>query len=270
MRELAGKVAVITGAANGIGRALARVCGAEGMKVVLADIDSEALDEAGAELARARVEGMAMTCDVAQAAEVEELANVAFGHFGAVHLLCNNAGVAGTVGPCWTIEAEEWDRDLAVNLGGVIHAIRAFVPRMLGQEGEAHIVNTASVMGLLPAGMAASYGVSKAGVVALSEALALELRQQGGRIGVTVLCPAAVATDIAKSLRIKDESAESLRAEIHADLQKGASAEEVARAALEAVRDGRFSVLPPMPDARQVVDRVEGLLAGGQPFAARF
>jgi NAD(P)-dependent dehydrogenase (short-subunit alcohol dehydrogenase family) len=163
VRELAGKVAVITGAASGIGLALARGCGAEGMKVVLADIDSEALDEAGAELARARVEGMAMTCDVAQAAEVEELANVAFGHFGAVHLLCNNAGVAGTVGPCWTIEPEEWDRDLAVNLGGVIHGIRAFVPRMLEQEGEAHILNTASVMGLLPAGMAASYGVSKAG-----------------------------------------------------------------------------------------------------------
>ncbi len=240
------------------------------MKVVLADIDAEALDEAGAELARARVEGMAMTCDVAREAEVEELANVAFGHFGAVHLLCNNAGVAGTVGPCWTIEAEEWDRDLAVNLGGVIHAIRAFVPRMLEQEGEAHIVNTASVMGLLPVGMAASYGVSKAGVVALSEALALELRQQGGRIGVTVLCPAAVATDIAKSLRIKDEAMESLREEIHEDLQKGVSAEDVARAALEAVREGRFSVLPPMPGARQVVDRVEGLLAGGQPFAARF
>jgi NAD(P)-dependent dehydrogenase (short-subunit alcohol dehydrogenase family) len=267
VQEFAGKVAVITGAASGIGRALARECAREGMKVVLADIAAAALDEAAAELAEMKAEGLAMTCDVAQAPEVEELANVAFARYGAVHLLCNNAGVAGTSGPCWAVSPESWERDLAVNLGGVIHGIRAFVPRMIEQGGEGHIVNTASIMGLLPAGMAASYGVSKAGVVALSEALALELKEVGSTIGVSVVCPAAVATGIARSLKGAGEGGEAVREAIHGDLQAGLAPEVVAVQILAAVREGRFAVWP-HPEMESAVRRqLDGLLAGRAPEA---
>lgn len=270
MRELAGKVAVITGAASGIGRALVRVCAREGMKVVLADIAAAALDELAAELAAAKAEGLAMTCDVARAAEVDELADVAFRRYGAVHLLCNNAGVAGTAAPAWAIGQKDWERDLGVNLWGVVHGIRAFLPRMLEQGEQGHIINTASIMGLLPTAMAASYGVSKAGVVALSEALAIELKQVGSRIGVSVLCPAAVATSIARSLHVEGEEGDALRGALHADLQKGMPPEQVAELALAAVREGRFAVITHGRTGTLVQARIGKLLAGGQPEAPQF
>lgn len=270
MRDLAGKVAVITGAASGIGRALARACAREGMKAVLADIAAAALDEIAAELAAAKAEGLAMTCDVASAAEVDELAEVAFRRYGGVHLLCNNAGVAGTSAPSWAIGQKDWERDLGVNLWGVIHGVRSFLPRMLEQGEEGHIVNTASVMGLLPTAMAASYGVSKAGVVALSEALAIELAQVGSRIGVSVLCPAAVATGIARSLHVEGEEGEALRAAVHADLQKGMPPERVAELTLEAVLEGRFAIITHEETGALAQSRIRTLLAGGQPQAPRF
>jgi NAD(P)-dependent dehydrogenase (short-subunit alcohol dehydrogenase family) len=270
LRELNGRVAVITGAASGIGRALARACAREGMKVVLADVAAAALDRIAAELAAGKAEGLAMTCDVSRASEVEELADVAFRRYGGVHLLCNNAGVAGTSARCWEIGNEEWERDLGVNLWGVIHGVRAFLPRMLEQGEEGHIVNTASVMGLLPAGMAASYGVSKAGVVALSEALAIELAQAGSRIGVSVLCPAAVATDIAQSLHVEGDEGEAVRAAVHADLQKGLTPEQVAEMTLEAVRAGRFGVLTHADTQAQAEARLANLLSGRQPETPRF
>lgn len=270
MREFSGKVAVITGAANGIGLALARACAREGMKVVLADIAAAALDRIAAELAAAKAEGLAMTCDVSRAAEVEELADVAFRRYGGVHLLCNNAGVAGISAPCWAIRGEDWERDLGVNLWGVIHGVRAFLPRMLEQGEEGHVVNTASVMGLLPAAMAASYGVSKAGVVALSEALAIELAQAGSRIGVSVLCPAAVASDIAQSLKVEGEEGEAVRAAVHADLQRGLTPEKVAEMMLDAVREGRFGIVTHAGTQAQAEARLANLLSGRQPESPRF
>lgn len=266
MQDFAGKVAVITGAANGIGRALTRLCARQGMHVVLADIDSAALDLAAAELASAGHQGLAMTCDVAQPSDVEELANVAFGSYGAVHLLVNNAGIAGTVGPCWDISPDHWDRDLAVNLAGPLHALRAFVPRLLAQGGEAHIVNVASIMGLLPTPMAASYGAAKAALVALSEALALELRQLGAPIGVSLACPAAVATSIAHSLRVPAGDEPAVRAGIHAQLQQGLSPDSVAEAILAAVRRRQFAVFPDDSLHPHVRARLDALLAGHPPL----
>lgn len=266
MRELSGKVAVITGAASGIGLAFAQACAKEGMKVVLADIASESLDAAAAGLAQSKAEGMAMTCDVASAEEMEELANVAFGSYGAVHLLCLNAGVAGTAGPCWAASEEDWRRDLGVNLWGVIHGIRCFVPRMIEQGGEGHIVATASIMGVLPTPMAASYGVSKAAVVALCEALALELEEAGSRIGVSVAFPAAVATGIAASLRMEGEEGDRLRASIHGEMQRGMPPDAVAGQMLEAVRDGRFAVFTHGTTLAAVRQRIEGLLTGKPPL----
>jgi NAD(P)-dependent dehydrogenase (short-subunit alcohol dehydrogenase family) len=270
VRDFGGKVAVITGAASGIGRALARACAREGMKVALADIAAAPLDEIAAELAGAKAEGLAMTCDVSQAAEVEELAGVVFRRYGGVHLLVNNAGVAGASGPSWAIAHKEWEHDLGVNLWGVLHGIRSFVPRMLEQGEEGHIVNVASLMGLLPAAMAAGYGVSKAGVIALSEALALELAQVESRLGVSVICPAAVATDIAKSLRVEGEGGDALRASIHEELQKGMAPDQVADRILAAVRERVFAVLTHDGTEALVRARLESLLEGKQPEAPRF
>jgi len=196
MKAFQGKVAVVTGAASGIGRALAERCAQEGMKVVLADIEGQALLQASGDLAAQGAQTLAVPTDVSQAGEVETLARKAFEAYSAVHLLFNNAGVgAGTT--AWESTLADWEWVLGVNLWGVIHGLRAFVPRMLAQETECHVVNTASVAGLLPG--RGVYGVSKHAVVALSEALSADLGQQRSKIGVSVLCPGYVNTRILDS-----------------------------------------------------------------------
>src|SRR5438105_3443891 len=174
MEELRGKVAVITGGASGIGRAFAERCLEEGTKIVLADIEPEALERAAQELAGAGADVLAVRTDVSQAAAVDELAQRTLDRYGAVHLLFNNAGVA-TSGPIWQNSLADWQWVLGVNLMGVIHGIHTFVPIMLAQGGPAHIVNTASMAGLVSTPGLGVYNVAKHGVVTLSETLALEL-----------------------------------------------------------------------------------------------
>ena len=197
---LRGRVAVITGGASGIGRALAERFATAGARLVLADVEEPALAAAGADLRAAGAEVAEVVTDVADPGAVDALADAAYQRFGAVHVVCNNAGVVST-GPSWEQSIEDWQWVLGVDLWGVIHGVRSFVPRMLDGGEPGHIVNTASIAGLLPFPNIAPYDVAKAGVVALSEALHGELRAAGAAIGVSVLCPGVVPTRISESSR---------------------------------------------------------------------
>jgi len=252
MEALDGKTAVVTGAASGIGFAIARRLGAEGMRLVLADIEDAALARAAAELAAAGVESVAVRTDVSRADDVEALAERASEAFGAVHLVCNNAGVfAG--GNAWEVPIADWEWVLGVNLWGVIHGLRSFVPRLLAHGEEAHVVNTASMAGLMSNPFAAPYTVSKHAVVALSEVLYHELTLSGSKVGVSVLCPEAVATRIGEAERNRPagapaQGAESpARAMVQGALRhavgRGLAPEVMAERVVRAVRERRFYVL---------------------------
>ena len=195
MRELRDKVAVVTGAASGIGRAMVDRFAAEGMRVVLADVEAPALEQAAEEVAARGARVLAVPTDVSNAEAVEILAARTLETFGAVHLLCNNAGVVSAA-PFWELPLADWAWVLGVNLWGVIHGCRTFVPRMLAQAGEAHVVNTASMAGLVSSPFNAIYNVAKHGVVTLSETLYFDLLLREAPIGVSVLCPGFVATRI--------------------------------------------------------------------------
>ena len=198
MKELAGRVAVITGAGSGFGREFARLGAREGMKLVLADIQRDALDGVVAELAGDGADVIGEIVDVADSGQVAQLADRAFQAFGPVHLLMNNAGVGGG-GYLWENTDKDWHWVLGVNLMGVVHGIQHFVPRMLeanrhGAPG--HIVNTASMAGWLAAPLMGVYNVSKHAVVALSETLHHDLRLAGSTIGVGVSCAHHTSTTV--------------------------------------------------------------------------
>jgi NADP-dependent 3-hydroxy acid dehydrogenase YdfG len=232
MKEFAGKVAVITGAGSGFGREFARISASLNMKLVLADIQQDALDAVAEELRGHGAEVVALRTDVSKAADMEVLAAATFETFGGVHLLFNNAGV-GAGGFVWENSVADWEWVLGVNVWSVIHGIRLFVPKMLAQGDECHVVNTASVAGLLSAQTMAVYNVSKHSVVTLSETLYQDLRVAKANIGVTVLCPAFVSTGIAHSERNRP-----------AELAAGAptASQKVAAAATEkAVSGGRVT-----------------------------
>jgi NAD(P)-dependent dehydrogenase (short-subunit alcohol dehydrogenase family) len=193
-----GKAAVVTGAASGIGFALAQRFARAGLDIVLADVEQAALEAAEQQIAQLGVTTLAVRTDVSDEASVQALAAAAVERFGAVHLVCNNAGVESAADP-WFGPISAWKWVLGVNLWGVIHGIRAFLPQMLGQ-GEGHIVNTASIAGLYP-GLAPSYDASKHAVVAISDDLYKSMKLVGLPIGVSVLCPGWVRTRIMDAAR---------------------------------------------------------------------
>src|SRR5947209_3090517 len=195
MQEFKDKVAVITGAASGIGRALTDRCVQEGMRVVLADVEVETLTKTEASMKASGATVLAVRTDVSQARDVEALAQKTLNTFGAVHLLCNNAGVASEA-VVWESTIAEWEWVMGVNLWSVIHGVRVFVPIMLAQDTECHIVNTASMAGLISGPGLGAYKVTKHGVVALSETLYHELAERGAKVKVSVLCPGVVSTRI--------------------------------------------------------------------------
>jgi NAD(P)-dependent dehydrogenase (short-subunit alcohol dehydrogenase family) len=193
MELTAGKVAVVTGAASGIGLALAERFARAGLNVVLADVEQTALEAAEQKIARLGVKTLAVPTDVSDEASVQALAAASVDRFGAVHIICNNAGVSSASDP-WFGPLSAWKWVLGVNLWGVVHGIRAFLP-LVAMQGEGHIVNTASVAGLMP-GMHPSYDASKHAVVAISEDLYAAMQVAGLRVGVSVLCPGWVRTQI--------------------------------------------------------------------------
>jgi NAD(P)-dependent dehydrogenase (short-subunit alcohol dehydrogenase family) len=254
VQELAGKVAVVTGAASGIGLAMAEAFAAEDMAVVLADVEVPALEEAADKLAAGGAEVLAVPTDVRHAEAVAALADATVARFGAVHVLCNNAGVVAG-GLAWEVSPERFRWVVEVNLLGVAHGIHAFVPRMIDQ-GEGHVVNTASAAGLITGPGMASYYATKHGVVALTEALANDLALNGhAGIGTSVLCPEFVRTRIHEAERnlppeiapppADDQEAAAGRQLFGAMVVEGGiEPAVVAAAVVDAVRTDRFYVLP--------------------------
>jgi NAD(P)-dependent dehydrogenase (short-subunit alcohol dehydrogenase family) len=277
MNAFSGKVAVITGAASGIGRALAERAAHEGMKVVLADIEEAALDRAAEEMRAGGDTVLPVLTDVSRADDVEALAQSTLDAFGAVHLLCNNAGV-GAMGSSWGTSQTDWKWTIDVNLWGVVYGVRTFVPPMLAQGEPCHIVNTASIAGLMAFHpCSAAYLVTKQAVVGLSEQLYHELALRGAQIGVTVLCPGMVDTrimDCARNhpLRAEDPAAgtssdgpiaaaaESLRERV----RNGMPPAEVAAAVFQAIRDEQLYLLP-HGVSDHVRARFECILQGRNP-----
>ena len=279
MQDFSGKVAVITGGGSGFGAAFARQAHALGMKLVLADVQAEALERELAALRGAGADVVGVQCDVAQDAEVERLAQVSYDSFGAVNLLFNNAGVAGTGGYLWENSDADWRWTIGVNLMGVAHGIRHFVPRMIaaGLDAETgHVVNTASIAGWLCAPLMGVYNASKAAVVSASETLYHDLRMAGSGIGVSVLCPAFVPTAIfdcerhrPAALREDRKPTASQRMARAAGEKAVAggriSAEEIARQAFDAVRAGRFYVFTHPQTLPLVQERWQAALEGAAP-----
>ncbi len=284
MEDLAGKVAVITGGASGIGRAMAERFAADGMKLVLGDIEEPALDVAAAQLRSAGAEVVTAVVDVAKRSGVEHLRDTALDAFGAVHLVCNNAGVGGG-GLINTLSDTDWEWVLGVNLWGIIYGQSVFLPLLLEQK-EGHIVNTASVAGLIAGPFMGPYNASKAAAVAVSETLFQELKMAGTNVGVSVLCPAWVATQIAKSSRnrpaeLQDpkpvntltdgestdgESTDAgMVAMLHDFIQSGMAPAEVADRVHRAVTGKEFWIVTHDSSREAISARFDTLLAGGEP-----
>jgi NAD(P)-dependent dehydrogenase (short-subunit alcohol dehydrogenase family) len=245
MKEFSGKVAVITGAASGIGRGIAERCVGAGMKVVLADIDEAELAKAETELKIPGASVLGVKTDVSKRSDVELLARQTLEAFGHVHLLVNNAGVAAGGAP-WEATWNDWEWVIGVNLWGVIHGLKVFTPLMLAQNTECQIVNTASAAGLIVGGISAPYSVTKHAVVALSESLYLTLQQRTSLVRVSVLCPGLVRTNIANSERNRPAAMRNEPVALTPEMQAGLAA---FKAAIEAS-------MPPLQVADLVFDAI--------------
>jgi len=263
MEQLAGKVAVITGGASGIGFATAKALAAKGASLVLADIEAAPLEKAVAELTATGTSAESVVCDVGKLTDVERLAATAFLRMGAVHVVFNNAGVA-VGGPITAMKHFDWEWIMRVNLWGPIHGVEAFLPRMIDQKQAGHLLFTSSFAGLVPNEGLGPYCVSKYGVVALAEVLHRELREHN--IGVSVLCPMRVATNIGHSERNRptelggpeaapvvqdqDESNTNLAGRV-------LDVEDVAQMVVDAIVANRLYILPHEESRKSIRRRFE-------------
>jgi NAD(P)-dependent dehydrogenase (short-subunit alcohol dehydrogenase family) len=276
MKTFKDRVAVVTGGASGLGRAMAWRFAHEGMKIVLADIEKDSLDKTEAEFREAGFTAIGVRCDVSKGTEVEALAEKTLRDFGAVHVVCNNAGVAPG-GLLWEQTEKDWEWAMGVNVWGVIHGVRVFTPIMLKQGDEGHIINTASVAGLLSLPGMGVYCLTKHAVVTLSECLHHDLAAHTDKLRCSVLCPAYVPTRISESERNrpallrdpdKPKSAEDLAREEqlrHAVQSGKISAEQVAELVFEAVRDSRFYILPHQKIKPAIETRLQDILLERSP-----
>ena len=278
MQDVEGKVAVVTGAASGIGRALIDRFAAAGMRVVLADIEDEALEKAEAEVRSTGAETLAVVTDVSKRSSVDDLAAAVTERFGATHVLCNNAGVSGGMGALWETSERDWSWVMGVNLMGVVHGIQAFVPAMVARGEPGHVVNTSSVLGLATGG-GSIYGVTKHAVTRLTEGLWYDLRAAGAPIGVSVLCPGMIATQIITSGRnrpadLQNESGGAVAPEVEHRMQfvqelfakEGMPPSDVADIVFDAILADHFYVLThPEAERETVRARLEAILDGTSP-----
>ncbi len=275
MKQFTDRVAVVTGGASGLGRAMAWRFAREGMKIVLADIEQTTLDTTLEEFQEAGHEAIAVQGDVSRAADVESLAEQTLAAFGAVHIVCNNAGVAPG-GLVWEHTVKDWEWAMGPNVWGVIHGVRVFTPILLKQNTEAHIVNTASVAGLLSLPGMGLYCVTKHAVVTLTECLHHDLVENSDKVRCSVLCPAYVPTGIADSERnrpahLRDDrpkSEQELRREegLRRAVESGRiTAEEVADAVFNAIRDKRFYILTHQRIKPAIETRMQDILLERSP-----
>ena len=278
MEDFRGKTAVVTGAASGIGRGLATRFAAEGMRVVMADVEAEALEKAAAELEADGAEVLTVVTDVSDRASVDALAAATIDRFGPPNVLCNNAGVSGGGGGAiWETTDKDWAWTVGVNLMGVVHGIQAFVPAMVASGEQGHIVNTSSILGLATGG-GSIYGVTKHAVTRLTEGLWYDLQAAGAPIGVSVLCPGLIATNIISSARNRPdhlrndidaataaEAAKRMDAMQNFFLNEGMPPSEVAAIVVDAIRNQRFYVLTHPDLLDRVEHRLQAILDGTAP-----
>ncbi len=278
MQGFSGKVAVITGAASGIGFGIAKRAAREGMKVVLADVEEEALGMAEEKIKAAEAAAtISVRTDVSRYEDYESLAGQAYDTFGAVHLLCNNAGVAVAVTrPIWACTIDDWRWITGVNYWGVVHGIRAFVPRMLegGQEG--HIVNTSSSAGLLSGPALGPYKAAKHAVLSMTETLANDLITAGSKLRASALCPSFVATGLRNSGRNRpgalSDGVQRTAAEQEAEdrmsvasRERGIHPDQVGDILFDAIKEDKLYVFTDDNPKETASKRLEEILAGGQP-----
>ena len=288
MQDFAGKVAVVTGAASGMGKAFADRFARAGMKVVLADVEQDALDLTVKEFRQREHDVVGVRTDVSNSESVDQLAQEALSAYGKVHILCNNAGVLAVgdmpgLGTAprhiWEQSLKDWQWTLGVNLYGVINGIRSFVPQMLKQDEEGHIVNTASVAGLTSGGALAIYGASKHAVVRLSEALYQQLGGNADKIGVSVLCPGGVDTRIASAGRNRPDQLldEGITRPTAGELAQreaqraarpagaGMAPEQVADQVFQAIQDRQFYIITHDEYDQAIRGRMEDILTRRNP-----
>jgi NAD(P)-dependent dehydrogenase (short-subunit alcohol dehydrogenase family) len=274
VQQLDGRVAVVTGAASGIGRGLAGRLAVEGMHVVLADVEEAALRDA---VSGVGGDAVALTTDVTSAAAVEELAEFASDTFGAVHVLCNNAGVFQG-GLLWECSDADFEWTLGVNVMGIVHGVRAFVPRMLAAGTEGHVVNTVSMAGLATTPFSGPYDVSKFAAMAATECLAHDLASVGAPITVSAVCPGLVDTGISRSRRNRPTALDAPMSDgamfVEQALADGTagsmSPAAVADLVVDAIRSEQFLVPTRASYERQLADRAEDLVAKQLPRSPTF
>ncbi|MGH2519878.1 MAG: SDR family NAD(P)-dependent oxidoreductase [Chloroflexota bacterium] len=276
MNDFAGRVAVITGAASGMGRAFAERFAREGAKIVMADVEAAALNRAVAELRATGVDVLGVQTDVSSLESVQELAGRALEAYGKVHLVFNNAGVEGYLdGPIWEATSKDWAWTFGVNFWGVVHGVRTFLPILLGQDEEGYVVNTSSATGLVRGGN--MYGITKHAVRALSETMYTQLKQRQAKVGVSVLCPGVVNTRIFEGSRNRPpelqneqptsgvEAGAAMRRAMVERMSQQKPAAEVADIVLQAIREERFYITTDHEWDARIASFVDGLTHGTNP-----
>ena len=277
MEEFAGKTAVITGAGSGMGKAFALRWGAEGMNIVIGDIQQDALDATVAELEAAGVPVVGRRIDVSKLPDIEALADAAEERFGKIHLVHNNAGVEGYLdGKIWEATAKDWDWTLSVNLMSVVYGIRTFVPRILAHGEPGHVVNTCSMTSVIAAGN--MYGICKHAILAMTEVLNADLASVDANVAATGLCPGIIATNLFHGSRNRQAelsneggmsaSGSDLREHMHSVLSKGMPPSEVANLVVTAVREKQPYLLTDHEWDSRIVSRHEAIMAGAVGPAA--
>src|SRR6185437_7619995 len=277
VEDFAGKTAIVTGAGSGMGKAFAQRWGAEGMNVVIGDIQEDALAATVAELEAANVPVLGLRTDVSKLGDIEALADAAQERFGKIHLVNNNAGVEGYLdGPIWEATSRDWERTLSVNLMSVIYGVQTFVPRMLAHGEPGHIVNTCSMTSVIAASN--MYGICKHAILALTEVLAADLAAAGARIGATGLCPGIIATNLFHGSRNRPDSLANeggmsssgaeLRERMHATLSKGMPPSQVADKLVTAVRENALYLLTDHEWDSRIEARHAAIMAGAVGPAA--